>query len=127
MTVFSGFAFLRGRMTASAPRHATTTFIGIGIGAGGIDKVRSAVTFSLDAHCSVRLAENLVLTGTGNTNGTGNAPANRLTGNVGWERRRKTRPRRRRDNPVSGGVKTGHFALRAAAWRAWRSTPRNFI
>ena len=43
---------------------------------GGIDKVESAVTYTLGAH-----VENLVLTGTAAINGTGNGLANSLTGN----------------------------------------------
>ncbi len=45
---------------------------------GGFDTVRAGVTYSLAAE-----VENLVLTGTGNLNGTGNELANRITGNSG--------------------------------------------
>ena len=45
---------------------------------GGIDTVESAVTFSLAARANV---ENLVLTGVGTINGTGNRLANQITGN----------------------------------------------
>lgn len=51
---------------------------GGGTDAGGLDEVRASVTFSL-----VTDIENLVLTGTGNINGTGNAVINTLTGNTG--------------------------------------------
>ena len=51
--------------------------------AGGIDTVRSAVSFNLDARDGVRFVERLTLTGTANLNGTGNALANVLTGNAG--------------------------------------------
>lgn len=59
----------------------TTTLTGT-TDAGGLDTVKSSVTFSLGSHAGVRFVENLVLTGTGNVNGTGNALANRLTGNA---------------------------------------------
>ncbi len=44
----------------------------------GTDLVRASVTYTLTAN-----VENLILTGTGNVNGTGNALANALTGNSG--------------------------------------------
>jgi Ca2+-binding RTX toxin-like protein len=45
---------------------------------GGIDRVESAVTFSLAARVNV---EHLILTGAGTINGTGNRLANQITGN----------------------------------------------
>ena len=50
----------------------------VGGAAGGIDTVRSAVTYSLGANL-----ENLTLTGTANIDGSGNPLANRLIGNSG--------------------------------------------
>jgi Ca2+-binding RTX toxin-like protein len=46
---------------------------------GGIDLVRSSITFSLGG----KPVENLTLTGGGNVNGTGNSLANTITGNSG--------------------------------------------
>ncbi len=60
----------------------TTTTASI-VDAGGIDTVQSAVSFNLDASAGVRFVERLMLTGTGNINGTGNALANLLIGNAG--------------------------------------------
>ncbi len=59
----------------------TTTTLSL-LDAGGLDTVQSAVTFSLDSSAGVRFVENLVLTGTANINGTGNALANQITGNT---------------------------------------------
>ncbi len=53
---------------------------------GGTDTVSSSVTFSLSAN-----VENLILTGTGNNNGTGNVLNNTITGNAG-------------NNTLDGGV-----------------------
>jgi Ca2+-binding RTX toxin-like protein len=47
---------------------------------GGTDTVESPVTFSIANHS---LVENLVLTGTGNISGTGNARGNTIVGNSG--------------------------------------------
>ena len=47
-------------------------------GAGGVDLVNSTITFSLPDR-----VENLILTGTGNTNGAGNTLNNQITGNKG--------------------------------------------
>ena len=63
------------------------------VDAGGIDTVQSGVTFNLDAYNGVRFVENLVLTGTANSNGFGNALDNRLTGNAG-------------NNVLNGGIGT---------------------
>ncbi len=53
------------------------------IDAGGIDTLNSAFSYSLDASVGVRFVEKLVLLGTGNFNGYGNALDNTLTGNAG--------------------------------------------
>jgi Ca2+-binding RTX toxin-like protein len=50
----------------------------IEIAGGGTDTVNSSVTFTLGAN-----VENLTLTGTADSNGTGNSVANKLTGNSG--------------------------------------------
>ena len=47
---------------------------------GGIDTVESLVTYSLAARVNV---DHLILTGGGNSNGTGNALNNEITGNTG--------------------------------------------
>ena len=60
-----------------------TTTTASAIDAGGIDTVKSAVTFSLDSSAGVRFVERLTLTGSASINGTGNALANLLTGNSG--------------------------------------------
>ena len=55
-----------------------------GVGAaGGVDLVRSAVSFDLSTGANRANIENLLLLGSGNVNGTGNALANTLTGNAG--------------------------------------------
>jgi trimeric autotransporter adhesin len=56
----------------------TGTDIVTELAAEGTDLVKSAATFTLSAN-----VENLLLTGTSNNNGTGNALANILTGNTG--------------------------------------------
>ena len=60
----------------------TTTAVSV-INAGGTDTVVSSVTFNLDATAGVRFVERLTLSGTANTNGSGNALANTLAGNTG--------------------------------------------
>lgn len=51
--------------------------------AGGIDTVKSSVSFSLDGSTGVRFIERLAITGQAHVNGNGNALDNRLTGNAG--------------------------------------------
>lgn len=65
--------------------YETTTSTSL-VDAGGIDTVKSSVTFSLDAFAGLRFVENLTLTGTANIKGTGNALANTITGNDGSNR-----------------------------------------
>ncbi len=60
----------------------TTTLTGV-IDAGGIDTVQSSVSFSLDTSVAVQFVEKLVLTGSADIDGTGNALANQITGNAG--------------------------------------------
>lgn len=58
--------------------------IDTGIGAaGGIDLVRSAVTFNLAASADTANVENLLLLGGANVDGNGNDLANTITGNTG--------------------------------------------
>lgn len=53
-------------------------------GSGGIDTVRSSISFSLaNTKVVMGTVENLVLTGTAHISGTGNALANTITGNSG--------------------------------------------
>jgi Ca2+-binding RTX toxin-like protein len=52
----------------------------------GVDVVRSSVTYALSTDATTGFVENLVLTGGGDINGTGNALANTLTGNTGANR-----------------------------------------
>ncbi|HWA12298.1 MAG TPA: calcium-binding protein [Burkholderiales bacterium] len=54
--------------------------------AGGVDRVESSVTYSLDADPGRANVENLALTGTGNIDATGNGLGNVLTGNAGNNR-----------------------------------------
>ncbi|NKC34333.1 calcium-binding protein, partial [Roseomonas sp. BU-1] len=68
---------------ATTDRVFETTTATSTVDAGGIDTVQSSVSFNLDANAGVRFVEHLVLTGTANLNGTGNALANTLTGNAG--------------------------------------------
>lgn len=51
--------------------------------AGGTDTVKSAITLNLNAYAGIQRVEKLILTGTGNTSGTGNSLANTMTGNSG--------------------------------------------
>ncbi|QYZ68897.1 calcium-binding protein [Neotabrizicola shimadae] len=69
-------------VTSSADQVHETTTITSALDAGGRDEVQSSVAFNLDAYLGVRFVENLVLTGTGNIAGIGNALANRITGNA---------------------------------------------
>ncbi len=56
-------------------------------GAGGMDMVQASAAFTLtDAD-----VENLVLTGAGNINGTGDAGANVISGNAGQQRAERAR------------------------------------
>ena len=59
---------------------------------GGTDTVRAAVSYALSAN-----VENLILTGIGHSNGTGNALANSITGNAG-------------DNILDGGARADTMA-----------------
>lgn len=67
----------------SGDRVFETTTTASSIDAGGLDVVRSEVSFNLNASAGLRFVENLILIGTANTSGIGNAMANRLTGNAG--------------------------------------------
>jgi Ca2+-binding RTX toxin-like protein len=58
-----------------------TTIVGGTVDAGGVDTVRSSVTFSLGS-----FVEHLTLTGTRNINGSGNELANIIGGNAGANR-----------------------------------------
>jgi Ca2+-binding RTX toxin-like protein len=60
-----------------------TTTTASTLDAGGVDRVESAVTFSLAATVGVSFVENLTLTGRGNISGTGNGLNNVLLGNTG--------------------------------------------
>jgi len=60
-----------------------TTSASSSIDAGGKDTVLSSVTFNLDGYIGVRFVENLTLTGSANTNGTGNTKNNLVKGNAG--------------------------------------------
>lgn len=70
-------------VNVSGDRVHETTTLGGSVNAGGVDTVRSAVSFSLAASTGVGFVEKLVLTGTAAVNGTGNALANTVTGNAG--------------------------------------------
>lgn len=54
--------------------------------AGGTDSINSNITISLNAYNGVKFVENLVLTGVGAINGTGNDLANIITGNASANR-----------------------------------------
>ncbi len=71
------------QITAAGVQVFETASMASGVDAGGIDTVESAISFSLDTHAGVRFVENLVLTGEASLTGTGNALANRITGNTG--------------------------------------------
>ncbi len=68
-------------VNAGGDRVHETTAVGGSVNAGGVDTVRSAVSFSLSASTGVSFVEKLVLTGAAAVNGTGNALANTITGN----------------------------------------------
>ncbi|PYF10332.1 hemolysin type calcium-binding protein [Rhodobacter viridis] len=53
---------------------------------GGTDLVRASVSVDLDATAGAHFVENLTLTGSGNTAGSGNALANQITGTAGNNR-----------------------------------------
>ncbi|HMO47928.1 MAG TPA: calcium-binding protein [Rubrivivax sp.] len=58
-----------------------TTTTSSSVNAGGVDTVKSSLSFSLAASTGVSFVENLTLTGSAAINGTGNALNNVLTGN----------------------------------------------
>jgi Ca2+-binding RTX toxin-like protein len=70
-------------VNAAGDRVFETTTLTSGVNAGGTDTVQSAVAFNLDAYAGLRFVENLALTGAADITGSGNALANRLTGNLG--------------------------------------------
>lgn len=68
----------KDRVIEIAASTATTS-----IDAGGIDTVRSSISFNLASTTDLRLVENLVLLGTAKLTGRGNALGNAITGNGG--------------------------------------------
>lgn len=70
-------------LDSSGDRVFETTTTTSTIDAGGIDRVQASISVNLDAYAGIRFVENLILTGSANLSGTGNALANTLTGNTG--------------------------------------------
>lgn len=69
---------------SKSDRVSETTSASSSTNAGGIDTVQSSVSYSIaDTIHGRQFIEKLVLTGSGNASGTGNALANALTGNSG--------------------------------------------
>jgi Ca2+-binding RTX toxin-like protein len=68
-------------VNVAGDRVFETTTMTSGIDAGGVDTVKSDVSFSLAVGTGLSFVEKLTLTGTAAINGTGNARANTLTGN----------------------------------------------
>lgn len=77
-----------------------TTTTTSSVDAGGIDKVLSYISFSIDGGAGRQFIEHIALQGSANIDATGNALANKLIGNVG-------------DNVLSGGA--GNDYLKAIA------------
>ncbi len=68
-----------------------TTTTSSSVDAGGIDKVLSYISFSIDGGAGRQFIEHIALQGSANIDATGNALANKLIGNIG-------------DNVLSGGA-----------------------
>ena len=79
----------------------------------GTDTVRASVSRTLEDH-----VENLVLTGAGNINGTGNALNNQLTGNSGANI--LTGSLGNDTIEGGGGIDTAVVVRPASRWSAWR-------